>query len=139
MSSPQICHLPYRFVNGRQRCSRCGEVLEAEADHAQKTEYWVCREEAGTAGEFVGPGAALLSHQRKCEERPWRDELGHVAAASAGSIQPCARCGEDLRWIFGAEPLLVGSPCTITIEGKPGEYVVHSARNSVASGTPLCS
>lgn len=138
MPKPQKCHLPYRFVNGRQRCSRCGEVLEVELKTAQDTHFWVCRNEDGTEGEFVGPAASLLGHQTKCQERPWRDEMGHVAGPATHDNQACARCGEDLSALFEGEPLPLGSPCTITIEHEPGEWVQHSGVNSVAGGTPLC-
>jgi ribosomal protein S14 len=139
MPSPQTCHLPYRFVNGRQRCSRCGTVLETESSTAQDTHFWVCRNDDETEGEFVGPGAALLGHQRKCQERPWRDVMGHVAGPADGNgNQPCSRCGEDLSWLFWSEPLRVGEECTVTIEANPGDHVSHSGSNSVKSGTVLC-
>lgn len=137
-TSLQTCHLPYRFVNGHQRCSRCGEVLELEARHAQDTSFWVCRNDDGSEGEFVGPAASFQAHQKKCTERPWTDVMGHVAGPIIGETQPCSRCGEDLRVLFEGEPLAEGTPCTITIEHEPGEWVVHSATNSVEAGTALC-
>jgi ribosomal protein S14 len=138
MPTAQLCHLPYRFVNRRQRCSRCGETLEVEEKLAQDTHFWVCRNTDGTEGEFVGPGAALLSHQRKCDERPWSDVMGHIAGPHTKDGQPCARCGEDLSWVFKGEPLGTGTTCTISIEGKPGDYVIPSRSTSVKPGTPLC-
>lgn len=139
VTNPQTCHLPFRFVNGRQRCSRCGTILEVEARTAHDTHFCVCRNDDETQGEFVGPGAALLPHQRQCEEKAWVDEMGHVAEPPAGREQSCARCGEDLTWIFPKEPLPSGTEYTITIEHNPGEAVRYSARLYIASGTPLCS
>jgi hypothetical protein len=139
MPKQQICHLPYRFVNGHQRCRRCGEVLEIDLKLAYGTGFWVCRNEDHTEGEFVGPAAAFHAHQRKCEERPWLDAKGHVAGPSGIYSQPCARCGEDLGWLFFSEPLQVGVECTIVIEGRPGEDVKHSGSLSLDPGTPLCA
>lgn len=136
MARTQTCHLPYRFVNGRQRCSRCGAVLEVEGKAAQDRHFWVCRNDDGSPGEFVGPAAAFLAHQHPCDEKPWVDEMGHLAGAPTGGKQSCARCGEDLTWIFPKEPLPTGTECTITIEASPGEYVKHSGRLEVARGTP---
>jgi ribosomal protein S14 len=139
MTTTQTRHLPYRFVNVHQRCSRCGTVLEIEEKTAQDTHFWVCRNDDGSAAEFVGPAAAFLSQHRPCEENQWVDEMGHVAGPAARGKQSCSRCGEDLTWIFPKEPLPTGTEYTITIEAAPGEYVRHSARLHIAPDTPLCT
>ena len=140
MAEPEmICHQPYKFVNGRQRCSRCGEVLEVDSKTAIDAGVsWVCRNADGSQGESILPPVRFRPGQHKCGERPWVDEMGHVAGAASGSTQPCRRCGEDLGWLFWSEPLVHGTEVTIRIEGQPGEYVKHSGRNAVESRTVLC-
>lgn len=134
-----ICHQPFRFINGRQRCRRCGEILEVEEKTAIDTGVsWVCRNADGSVGESILPAAAFRPGQSKCEERPWLDEMGHKAGEPSGRHQPCARCGEDLAWLFFSEPLPVGAEVTVRFEGNPGEDVRHSGSMSVAAGTPLC-
>lgn len=132
-----ICHQPFKFVNGRRR--RCGEVLEVEEKTAIDAGVsWVCRNTDGSMGESIFPPVAFRAGQAKCSERPWFDEMGHVTDKPAGSQQPCARCGENLGWLFASEPLPEGSEVTVRVEGKPGQDVVHSGQTSVDSGTKLC-
>jgi len=139
----QICHKPIFFLNGAQRCGRCGEIMSPTEETELDPDFWLCGDESGRVAESIDDRKGLREHQQPCDLRSWRSELVHVAGPHLSTgRQPCARCGEDLNRVFGEESLPVGASYVIAVEGGLANGVVEWSAQlvgaEVPSEVPLC-
>jgi len=136
-----ICHEPLEFVNGKQRCGRCGKTVSPEAATALDPRFMFCEDDEGTSSESIQRGSALRPGQRLCDIGVWSDELKHVAGSRTGQGQKCARCGEPVRVFAEDEPLPSGAAYAIRYEQRgdgPITWSGHLISVPHLDRTPIC-
>lgn len=135
MPSRKIWHVLNRPVNTRQRCERCGTVIREKEPFHPAGDRWleVTEQQDGissTTGHSLPQGTAVPDDYEACPDRPWTDEMQHVAGTRTdeGSL-PCERCGEDMSWLFSQdEPISRGTLLLVrlTKEEAGQGFIVHS-------------
>lgn len=129
MVEKQICHLLWRYANGRQRCERCGRIAyKGPHKGAYEPGWWHCGDFSDPKRQFVKPPAKLRPGQQPCEEVEWTDVLAHVLGSENEGQHRCARCGERLvAWPFDSRT--VGHKGTQEFSRKPGEMIEVGGQN----------
>jgi hypothetical protein len=151
MTTKNIWHVLNRPINTRQRCERCGVVIrEKEPFHPAGQRWLETTDEqdgmSSTTGQSLPQGAPVPNEYEPCFDRPWTDEMQHVAGTRTdeGSL-PCERCGEDLAWLFAQdEPTSGGTLLLVrlTKEEAGQGFIVHSGAylspNPALANIPRC-
>ena len=129
MVEKQICHLLWRYANGRQRCERCGRIAyKGPHKGAYEPGWWHCGDFGDPKRQFVKPPAELRPDQQPCEEVEWTDVLAHVLGSENKGQHRCARCGERLvAWPFDSRT--VGHKGTQEFSRKPGAMIEVGGQN----------
>lgn len=129
MVEKQICHLLWRYANGRQRCERCGRMAyKGLHKGAYEPGWWHCGDFSDPKRQFENPPAKLRPGQQPCEEVEWTDVLAHVLGSENEGQHRCARCGERLvAWPFDSRT--VGHKRTQEFSRKPGEMIEVGGQN----------
>ncbi len=142
MTSQMICHDPLEFVNGKQRCLRCGKVLSPGLETALDVSFVFCEDATGSSAQSIAKPGTLRPNERWCDLRPWVDKLAHVAGpARLGEEQRCARCGEPVR-LFSGEPVPSGAVYVLKYEHRGDGLVEKDGRlvpvPDTEPGLPMC-